>query len=242
MALRLAHFIKRKLTDGRNGGRLWHTYKIGQDGVGRARQLGFLEDYAAVIDGYVALYQATFTEEWLTEADRLAGYVFDHFDDPAEPLFFFTDNAGEELIARKKELFDNVIPASNSIMAHNLYALSLLLDRPNYTERVEQLLGLIQPLLSGEANYLTNWAALYALRVRPTAEIALVGPDAQTFRRAIDARFFPNKVLAGTETQSTLPLLEQRGPINGQTAIYVCYNRACQLPVTSVEAMWEAVK
>jgi uncharacterized protein len=241
MALRLAFFIKQKLTDSRNGGRLWHTYKIGPDGVGRARQLGFLEDYAAVIDGYVALYQATFAEEWLLEADRLAGYVFAHFDDPAEPLFFFTDKSGEELIARKKELFDNVIPASNSMMAHNLYALSLLLDRPAYAERVAQMLGLVQPLLTGEVNYLTNWASLYAVQVRPTAEIAIVGPDAQAFRRDIDATFFPNKVLAGTESSSSLPLLTQRGPINGQTAIYVCYNRACQLPVTSVEAMWERI-
>ena len=53
-ALRLAFFIRRSLTDSRNG-RLWHTYK-----KGRARQAGFLEDYAAVIDGYLALYQATF--------------------------------------------------------------------------------------------------------------------------------------------------------------------------------------
>jgi uncharacterized protein len=242
LALRLAFFIRQKLTDSRNGGRLWHTYKIGPDGVGRARQLGFLEDYAAVIDGYVSLYQATFAEEWLLEADRLAGYVFAHFDDPTEPLFFFTDSTGEELIARKKELFDNVIPASNSMMAHNLYTLSLLLDRPAYAERVAQMLGLVQPLLAQEANYLTNWAALYTTQVRPTAEIAIVGPDAAMFRHEIDARFFPNKVLAGTETNSSLPLLTQRGPIGGQTAIYVCYNRACQLPVTSVAEMWERVR
>ncbi|MEZ0607171.1 thioredoxin domain-containing protein [Fibrella sp. WM1] len=241
MALRLAFFIKQKLTDGRNGGRLWHSYKTGPDGVGRARQLGFLEDYAAVIDGYVALYQATFAEEWLTEADRLTQYVLDHFNDPDEPLLFFTDKSGEELIARKKELFDNVIPASNSIMAQNLYTLSLLLERPDYAERVDQMLGLIQPLLDNEVNYLTNWASLYTLRVRPTAEIAIVGPDAQAFRRDIDAKFFPNKVIAGTDTRSSLPLLAQRGPIDDQTAIYVCYNRACQLPVTSVSAMWEQV-
>ncbi len=249
-ALRLAFFIRQKLTDSRNGGRLWHSYKMAPNNMpGRAKQLGFLEDYAAVIDGYLALYQATFNEEWLTEADRLAQYVFNQFDDVKaeegdtahDPLFFFTDKSGEELIARKKEVFDNVIPASNSMMAHNLYTLSLLLDRPHYAERVDKMLGQMQSLLAGEANYLTNWAALYALRVRPTAEIALVGPNAQAFRQEIDARFFPNKVLAGTEGKSHLPLLELRTPIDGQTAIYVCYNRACRLPVTSVAAMWKQI-
>ncbi|WP_234734180.1 thioredoxin domain-containing protein [Tellurirhabdus bombi] len=230
LAQRNAQFLLAGMTDPQTG-RLWHSYKNG-----KATITAYLEDYAAVIDGYLALYQATFDESWLTEADRLARYTLDHFWDAEDRLFFFTDNSGEALIARKKEVFDNVIPASNSMMAHNLYVLSLLLDRPEYSERVEEMLGRALPLLAQNADYLTNWAALYALRVQPTAEIAVVGPDAQALRQELDQRFYPNKVLAGTETESTLPLLEQRTTIDGKTAIYVCYNRTCQLPVTDVEA------
>ncbi|MVM33662.1 DUF255 domain-containing protein [Spirosoma sp. HMF4905] len=240
LALRLAYFLLKKMRDARSG-RLWHTYKLG-----RARQAGFLDDYAAVIDGFLALYQATFTESWLTEADQLTKYVLANFSDASvdeltgpEPLFFFTDKNGEELIARRKELFDNVIPSSNSMMAENLYLLSLLLDRPDYAERADQMLGRMQPLVQQNADYLTNWAAQFALRSRPTAEIAIVGPDADQFRAELDAEFYPNKVLSGTTDKSELPLLEQRGLVNGQTAIYVCYNRACQLPVTSVQEVWQ---
>jgi len=228
-ALTNASFIRAKLTDPATG-RLWHSYK-----AGRATITAYLEDYAAVIDGYLALYQATFDESWLLEADRLTQYALENFWDEGDRLFYFTDAKGESLIARKKEVFDNVIPASNSIMAHNLYTLSLLLERPLYAERVDQMLGRVQHLLSQNADYLTHWAALYALRVQPTAEIALVGPEAQAFREKLDQHFLPNTVLAGTETSSELPLLEGRTAINGQTAIYICYNRACQLPVTRVE-------
>ncbi|CCH53706.1 protein of unknown function DUF255 [Fibrisoma limi BUZ 3] len=236
LALRNAYFLLQKMRDNRNG-RLWHTYK-----EGRARQPGFLEDYATVIDGLLALYQATFTESWLTEADRLTQYVFDSFSDPNDDLFFFTDKNGEELIARRKELFDNVIPSSNSIMAGNLYAMSLLLERPEYAERADRMLGRVLPLVQQNADYLTNWAALYALRVRPTAEIAIIGSDAETYRQQLDSEFYPNKVLCGTTTKSSLPLLQNRGPIDGKTAVYVCYNRACQLPVTSVEEVWRMVR
>ena len=239
LALRLAYFLLKKMRDSRNG-RLWHSYKLG-----RARQAGFLDDYAAVIDGLLALYQATFTESWLREADQLMQYVLTNFADSAgddstspDPMFFFTDKNGEELIARKKELFDNVIPSSNSMMAENLYTLSLLLVRPDYAARADQMLGRIQPLVQQNADYLTNWASQFALRARPTAEIAIVGPDADRFRAELDAEFYPNKVLCGTTDRSDLPLLEQRGPINGQTAVYVCYNRTCQLPVTSVAEVW----
>ncbi|WP_080056666.1 thioredoxin domain-containing protein [Spirosoma aerolatum] len=242
LAIRLAFFLLKKMRDTRNG-RLWHTYKLG-----RARQAGFLEDYAAVIDGLLALYQATFTESWLMEADQLMQYVLANFSDAGtaetepDPMFFFTDKNGEELIARRKELFDNVIPSSNSMMVENLYTLSLLLERPAYVERADQMLGRVQPLVQQNADYLTNWASQFAMRTRPTAEIAVVGPDAEVYREALDAEFYPNKVICGTVDKSTLPLLEQRGSINGNTAVYVCYNRACQLPVTSVAAVWQLLR
>ena len=239
LALRNAYFLLKKMRDSRNGNRLWHSYKLG-----RAKQAGFLDDYAAVIDGLLALYQATFTESWLAEADQLMQYVLTNFSDhdAADELFFFTDKNGEELVARRKELFDNVIPASNSMMAENLYTLSLLLERPTYAERADRMLGRVQPLVQQNADYLTNWAAQFALRTHPTAEIAIVGPDADRFRAEIDAEFYPNKVLCGTTGSSQLPLLQQRTPIDGKTAIYVCYNRACQLPVTSVAGMWQLLR
>lgn len=239
LALRLAYFLMKKMRDSRNG-RLWHTYKNG-----RARQAGFLDDYAAVIDGLLALYQATFTESWLSEADQLTQYVLTNFADPdpsADDLLFFTDKNGEELIARRKELFDNVIPASNSMMAENLYVLSLLMERSAYAERADRMLGRVQPLVQQNADYLTNWAAQFALRVRPTAEIAIIGPEADSLRIELDAEFYPNKVLSGTTERSDLPLLQQRGPIDEKTAVYVCYNRACQLPVTSVAEVWQLLR
>ena len=252
LARRLADFLLKEGRDSRNPnpgpGRLWHTYK-----AGRAKQAGFLDDYAAVIDGLLALYQATFTESWLTEADALMQYALTHFADPDDDMLFFTDKNGEQLIARRKELFDNVIPASNSMMAENLYTLSLLLERrgdgpSDYADRADRMLGRMQPLIQQNPDYLANWAALFTLRVRPTAEIAIVGPDADAFRAEIDAQFYPNKVLCGTPTDGQeagpdgLPLLRQRGMVNGQTTVYVCYNRACQLPVTSVAEVWRLLR
>ena len=236
LALRTAYFLLKKMRDTRTG-RLWHSYKLG-----RAKQAGFLDDYAAVIDGLLALYQATFTESWLTEADQLMQYVLANFADTSDELLFFTDKNGEELIARRKELFDNVIPSSNSMMAENLYTLSLLLDRPKYAERADRMLGRVQPLVQQNADYLTNWAAQFALRARPTAEIAIVGPDAGQFRAEIDAVYYPNKVLCGTVGRSEFPLLQHRRPVDGKTAIYVCYDRTCQLPVTSVAEMWQLLR
>ncbi len=234
LALQNAVFLRDHL---RNGNGLFHSWK-----GGRATIAGYLEDYAFVIDGYIALYEATFAEEWLEEAKVLTAYAIENFFDEQENLFFFTDRNAEKLIARKKELFDNVIPASNSVMATNLHKLGLLLGKPLWSALSDKMLSQVKKLVLAEPQFLSNWASLFSYRTQPTAEIAIVGPEAQVYRQEIDHMYYPNKVLAGTVGESRMPLLENREAINGQTTLYVCFNRTCQLPVYTVnEAMAQAM-
>jgi len=120
-------------------------------------------------------------------------------------------------------------------MAHNLYVLGKMLDRAEYTELADKMLSKITKLLLADVQWVTNWAALYCQRAVPTAEIAIVGSDADAMRKDFDRFFIPNKIVMGTAASSTLPLLQNRTDINAKTAIYVCYDKTCQLPVTKVE-------
>lgn len=225
LALRNAEFLQANL---REGPRLFRTWKNG-----RATINGFLEDYALVIEAYVSLYEATFTGSWLRAAEELMRYVLDNFFDPAEQQFFYIDARAEPLIARKKELFDNVIPSSNSVMAHNLLRLGRHLENAEYQTLAATMLAQVQTLVIKEPQHLTNWASLYAALLRPGAEVAIVGPQADEFRQQLAQYFLPHDVLAGALQASELPLLRGRGRA-GKTTIYVCRNRACQLPVHSV--------
>jgi uncharacterized protein YyaL (SSP411 family) len=213
----------------RNDKGLYHSYKNGKASI-----TAYLEDYAFVIDAYIALYEATFDEDWLMAAKTFTNYVMKNFYDESEKLFFFTDVNAEKLIARKKEIFDNVIPASNSAMAKNLHKLGLLLDMPDYTKIADNMLGITKKVILSDSQYMSNWASLATYRAQSTAEIAIVGPEAETFRRELEQYYYPNKVVAGTFVESWLPLLENRGVVGGKTTIYICYNKACKLPVYSV--------
>ena len=213
---------------------LWHSYKNG-----KATIVGFLEDYAAVIDGYLGLYQATFEEQWLDEALQLTAYAIENFYDSEEELFYFTDTLAEGLIARKKEVFDNVVPASNSLMAHNLYQLGTLFDYADYVKTADRMLAKMRNALLRDVQWGTNWAALYALRAQPTAEIAIVGNEVEAYRRQLESRFMPNKILVGTQTASDLPLLQERTAKNELTTMYVCFNKTCRLPVHTIEDVWK---
>ena len=227
LALRSANFIKNNFL---KDNVLSHSYKNGETKI-----QGFLEDYATVIEAYLNLYQATFEESWLHLAEKLALYVYQNFWDEDDQLFFFTDKNAESLIVRKKEIFDNVIPSSNSIMARNYYTLGLILDREDFKDLSKLMLAKMKDLLLKNVDYLTNWACLATQMISPTAEIALVGNDFLQIRKEIDSRYYPNKVLCGTCLESQLPLLENRSSNPDETLIFVCYNKTCQLPVKTVK-------
>ncbi|ELR73159.1 Thymidylate kinase [Fulvivirga imtechensis AK7] len=234
LALRNAHFLDQHMI---HDFRLNRSFKSGKASID-----GYLEDYAFVIDAYTALYEATFDEQWLKKAKGLMDYTIEHFYDNSEKLFFFTDDRSEKLIARKKEVFDNVIPASNSQMALNLYRLGKIYDHEEYLNKSSMMIGKMTALMEQETAYLSNWAILYADMATPTAEIVIVGKEAELMRRHLTDRYHPNKIMMGAIDASDLPLIKGKTTIGGATAIYVCYNKTCKLPVTSVEKALEQLQ
>ncbi|HSI89582.1 MAG TPA: hypothetical protein VK927_00630, partial [Adhaeribacter sp.] len=223
-----AEFLLQNL---KNGAQLFRNYK-----QGNATIPAFLEDYALLTKALTGLYEASFEEKYLLEARNLTEYVLQHFSDENDYHFFYTDQNAEKLIARKKEFSDNVIPASNSVMAHNLWQLGHFFDEPKYTERAVNMLKKVKELIVKEPNFVANWASLYLLQLQPAAEIAIAGPEAEKLREELSTHFLPNAILAGTEKpESKLPLLEDRAGMTDETLIYVCYNKTCRMPVTTVK-------
>ena len=231
-----ARFINDKMTV---GNQLFRTYKNGKADIP-----AYLEDYAAIIQGYLALYQVGGDENWLYRAAHLTDHVMANFaDEEGEMLFFVAQEQASALIARKKELFDNVIPASNSIMAHNLFALSLLLpERTDWAQKAERMSLAVVPLLQKDVRYMANWAALFLQYVVPPVEIAITGDQAELFARNLQANaYFPHKVVAFSRAASSLSLLKNRFS-EGQTKIFICRNQTCKHPVDNVEEAFLQMK
>jgi hypothetical protein len=193
---------------------------------------GYLEDYAFVIHGLLDLYQATFDEDWLHWADELIRYTIGHFYDAQEDLFYYSSKSSGRLIARKKEIFDSVIPSSNSEMAVNLFLAGELFSETEYKDMAEKMLRRMMKMLVNEPEYLTNWGKLYLMFAKPFAEVAIVGKDPVHVRFEMANHYIPNKVFCGTASGSDLPLLKDKKSTETST-IFVCYNKACKLPVHS---------
>jgi len=203
---------------------------------------GVLEDYAFVIEGFIKLYQVSFEESWLFRAEKLMNYAFDHFYDQKNDYFYYTDNSTTPLIVRKKELFDNVIPSSNSAMAKNLHFLGLILDRQDFKKLSTRMLSKTYDLIAKEPQHLSNWAQLLLHQLKPTAEIAIVGPEVHELKRELLGKKIHNSILMGSKSVSKIPLLRDKIMADNKTTIYVCFNKTCKLPVHTVHEALKQLK
>ncbi len=227
-ALDNAHFIKNNMLQGDD--RLNRNYKDGKSVIN-----AFLDDYALTIEAFIALYQVTFDEQWLKKAEGLANYSLLHFFDSTSGMFNYTSDIDPPLITRKKEISDNVIPASNSTMAKNLYTLGLYLYNQDMLKISKQMLHNVaeQITKSPQPNFYSNWCSLYSLLVHPPYEVAVVGSDYQQHHQALYGQYLPNAILLGGATEGSLELLQEK--LQGEeTYIYVCQNKVCKLPVQDV--------
>jgi uncharacterized protein YyaL (SSP411 family) len=129
-ARRAARFVLDRMQT--NEGRLLSTY-----GQGEAKLNAYLDDYAFLGDGLIALHQATGEEEWLEAADRLTQKQIDLFLDESGG-FYFTSDDHESLLARGKNPADGALPAGASVSVGNLLYLSKQLDKPEYLDIARQ--------------------------------------------------------------------------------------------------------
>jgi uncharacterized protein YyaL (SSP411 family) len=224
-ALRNARFIESNLRD---GDRLNRNHKNGKSTIN-----AFLDDYALLADAYISLYQASLDPHWLKQADGLVNYCLKHFFDVKGGMFYYTSDLDPKLITRKLEVLDNVIPSSNSVMAHVLNALGHYLDKSAYNEISLQMLQNVRADMPRYGSGYSNWAMLMLRHVFPAHEVVVAGPNAIPFVREIDRHYLPNVILAGAERacDGQVPLLDHRFT-DDKTRIFVCQDKACQLPVT----------
>lgn len=226
-ALKNADFLSKKQL--KKDGSLWHSFKNETSTIN-----GYLEDYAFCVSAFIRLYEATFNDDWLTIAKKLSDYSIKHFKDENSGMLFFTSDLDNPLVARKMEINDNVIPASCSEMANNLFLLGHFLDNNEYINQAHIMLNNVKKMIPTYGSGYSNWANLYLNQVVPFYEIAIVGEKAQQKALVLNQTYQPNKLLIGSNTESTLSLLKNKLKA-GRTTIYVCINKSCQLPTTEID-------
>jgi uncharacterized protein YyaL (SSP411 family) len=217
-------------------GRLRRSYKDGQ-----ARFNGYLEDYACVADGLLALYEATFERRWLREAASLADAILELFWEEAEGAFYDTAVDHEELVTRPRDLYDNATPSGSSVAVDVLLKLSVLLNREDYQECAETVLENLSGGIAQIPGAFGRLLSALDFHLSTPYEVVIIGdreaPGTKALLETVYSSYLPNKVVAGSsegdeEAMRLVPLLADRPMRGGEATAYVCVNYACQSPTT----------
>jgi uncharacterized protein YyaL (SSP411 family) len=217
--------------------RLHRNYKEGKSSIN-----AYLDDYAFTIRGMLDLYECTLDKNWLKLADSLSIYALEHFNDPESPYLYYTSDIDPKLAARKKETGDNVIPSSNAVMAENFWRLGHLLYKEDWIDRSKKMVAGMQEYIRKYPAFYAYWGQLASLQTSSVFEVAIVGPEAVDLMRQMQATYLPNVIYLGSEvSNSELELLKGKW-VDGKTLIYVCLNKACQMPVSTAEEAISQIK
>lgn len=221
---------------GKEDHEFYHTWKNG-----KAKYPAFIDDYAFLIQALIELYEITADTGWLFKAKDITEYVVIHFSEQETGFFYYTKENQQDVIVRKKEIYDGAVPSGNSVMAYNLYKLSVFFNRQEWKQRSLDMIAAIDQAITRYPTSFGIWNGLLLEIIAGTNELAIVGKNASATHMELLKEFIPHRILmASFNEENTFSLL--RGKMATEPAsIYLCKNFACLKPVNTIAALMSLI-
>ncbi len=231
--MRTIEFIFTKLF---RDGFLLHTYKDG-----KAKLLGYLDDYAFLGVGLLDVYEVLFDRALLERAINLCETMLREFWDDKDGGFFYTGKSHEQLISRAKPIFDASIPSGNAMATQLLLRLHHMTGRDEYRERAEKALRAYYDAMESQPFGFAHLLCALDFYLAKPKEIFVVGDrqfaGTKEILAGIHSLYLPNMTLQlanpGEPLEKISPRLSGKTQLTGKPTIYVCQNYTCSTPVTS---------
>ncbi|HDR15385.1 MAG TPA: thioredoxin domain-containing protein [Desulfobacteraceae bacterium] len=238
-ALNAAGFILERMRTPE--GRLLHRYREGDADI-----MANLDDYAFFIWGLLELYAATFDAVHLKTALNLSEILLAHYWDSQNGGFFFTADDGEDLIVRKKEIYDGAIPSGNAVAMSNFFRLARLTGKTEYEEKALGIMKTFSDHVDKFPSGYTQFLCSLDFALGPCFEVIVVGRsgsvEVMKMLNALNSRFIPNHVALFRSTDGDSSAIDEvsefvknRVAMDGRATAYVCMNYACREPLTDVQ-------
>ncbi len=238
LAIHTMDFIKKKFINAGSSFQYLHTYKKGV-----AKYPAFLDDYAYVIQACIHLQEITSDINYLYTAKELTQFVIENFSEEEMGYFFFTPKNQADIILRKKEIYDGATPSGNSIMAENLFYLSIVFNKPEWHTIAHKNTAALAKAIKDYPTSFGIWASLLLKYTFGVNELVVMGKSFKAIRDELLLQYLPGKILqaASNEENHIFPLLTGKNPTN-ETLIYNCKQYTCQLPVNSIDKLLTQLK
>jgi hypothetical protein len=221
---------------------MWHENILYRIYKNDASIPGFLDDYAAVVNALLDVFEVCFEPRFLATAVDIANRLIELFWDNEGGGFYYSvdDVAG---FARIKDAYDGATPSGNTLAAAALLKLSELTGETKYLQYVEATLksfaSRMETAPAEHTGLITVLAGFHTRRM----EVVLVTEslrDVQPYLTHLYREFKPFRSVVVVHGGNSETLLKYTGlvadkPAKGPVTAYVCENYSCKMPVTSFE-------
>ena len=216
-------------------GRLLRSWRAGS-----ARHNAYLEDYAALILGLIALYQSDPDPAWYQWALQIGSEMVGHFRDP-DGGFFDTRDDHEQLLVRPKDIQDNATPSGNALAANALLKVAAYGDRPEWRIIAENTMAIVQNKINEYPSAFGKWLQAIELSLGNIVEIAILGDiqeqQTQSLINFVWEKYDPFRIVAISSfppTSESPRVVKDRPLLNGKATAYVCQDFVCKTPVNDL--------
>ncbi len=229
------NFLLQKFAAARTG-EFHHTWKNDI-----AKYPAFLDDYAFLVEALIQLQEITADRQWLVKARSVTEFVMANFSEAETGFFFYTPKDQEDVIIRKKEVYDGAVPSGNSVMADNLLLLSVLFNLQDWKKRSADMVSSLGQAIVRYPTSFGNWGCLLQELIIGTNEIAILGQEFDSVHLQVLAEYIPHRVvMASAESDTAYPLLIDK-PTTAKATIYYCSSYTCQAPVFSAKELMSLI-
>ena len=241
LAVKTIKFVEENM-QGEGIFRCYHCYHYTATGRGKASIPAFLDDYAYFVEACILLQEITGDVAYLIRAKALSDWVIASFSEEENGYFYYTHAQQDDVIVRKREVYDGATPSGNAVMAANLLYLATVFDLKDWKERALRNTAGLKEMIRKYPDSLGVWATLANAFTYPFFEIVLAGSVSDQKIREFLALGIPNRVFqVSSGTQSDLPLLRNK-PVHGPSWFFLCRDYTCQLPVKEVAELVSLLK
>jgi uncharacterized protein YyaL (SSP411 family) len=223
-------------------GKLLHRYRDGSAGID-----GTIDDYAFFINGLIELYQTNFNTEYLKTAINLEKKSKELFFDEQKGGYYMAASDRQDLIARRKEVYDSATPSGNSVMLMNLLKLWKITGEQHYFDTAEKTVRAFISTVEHSPSIFTYFLSALSMLINDSSEIVIVGSSDQVkyISNQLKEYYQPNMVFLGKtdETISELaPFTKDMKIIEDKPTMYYCRNFACERPTNDINEIINKIK
>lgn len=212
----------------------FHTahFDISNNQSGGAKIPAFLDDLALYTEALVWAFEWSGDLDYLVYSKELVNYIIEEFSDAEGHFFYYSGQSHKDVIVRKKEIYDGAMPSGNAVMAKVLWRLGIYFDQPEWKDRSLKMMDAVQHMAIKYPTSFGLWADFLQELVYGTAEITIMGSEAQNAVLEVLKAFMPYRVIIGSSVENqSIALLKGKSMTQGRTTYYWCKDYACKAPV-----------